>query len=271
VRLATQSGQVPIDCRSVTGRKHRLPITQAADGTEAGPASTQTVPAAPITVDVLDNACGTFAVSTAALLSARFPLISPTGHLPCPGSRVHVVDGGYADGAGMAAVSDLWAQLEPFIAAHNAGVDAGRGLVVPMLVHIDNHYQSSAASSPPSRTPELLAPLRTQQRATATRDPGREQQAGASFTVTVPGTAGLQCGVEGVTNDTGEVLLAPRTRPGLPAPLAWTLALTSRRDLDNQREQVFEVVGSPLRKALTGEGAINCPGLAAAPPDGSAP
>jgi hypothetical protein len=259
IRLATDGDGAVIDCRSMTGREHRLTIPPPADGSDSGPTRAQTVPAAPITVDILDHTCrNSLAVSTAALLSARFPFITPSGQLPCRSSRVHVVDGGYADGAGMAAVSDLWAQLEPFVAAHNARLRAAQGMVVPLLVHIDNHYQSQAALAPPSRTSELLTPLRTRQRAAATRDPGREQEAGSSFTIALPGTTGWQCDLAELTKGTGEVLLAPRTRPGLPAPLAWTLARTSRQDLDNQRADVFRNIGLPLRGALTEDRPISC-------------
>jgi hypothetical protein len=254
VRLATEKGRPSIDCRSTTGRQPRLPLTGANDGSPPA-ATVSRLPAAPITLDVVS--CGnSFNVSTAALLSARFPYITPSGQLPCD-ARIHIVDGGYADGAGTAAVLDLWAQLEPFVAAHNAQADDGKGMVVPLFVHIDNHYQSPAKLPPPRRTPELLAPPIARGRATDTRDPGREQQTVTAFAGVVPGAPAWQCDMGGLAG-TGEVLLAPQTRPGLPAPLAWTLAKTSRKDLDKQRSEVFQGVGMSLQRVLTGQMSIGC-------------
>jgi len=262
VRLATMQGPPSNDCRSINGRQPRLPLHGAAEANSSAaimsslPAATvSSLPAAPITVDTV--ACGnSFAVSTAALLSARFPYITPSGQLPCD-ERIHVVDGGYADGAGTAAVMDLWAQLEPFVAAHNAQIGNGKGIVVPLFVHIDNHYQSPAVLRPPPRTPELLAPPFTRLRAGETRDPGRRQQAATALASVVPGAPKWQCQMGGFA-EAGEVLLAPRIRPGLPAPLAWTLAKTSQQDLDEQRIKVFKEEGASLQRLLRGQSSIKC-------------
>lgn len=243
------------DCRSVSGPLDDVVVEVDKDGVQ------QRGPAAPITVDTRPMLCGqSIKVSTAALLSARFPYITPSGQLSCRGSRVSVVDGGYADGTGVAALLDLWAQLEPFVAEHNAG--RGAGLVVPVFVHVDNHYQSRAALPPAPRTVELVAPPQTDARANKTADPALEQAARSRFgTGSVPGQRSTRCLLPGLMPKDGvRVLLAPVTRPGLLAPLAWTLSRTSRDDLDQQRMNLFEPkeAGARLRDLLAGRTTLDC-------------
>lgn len=164
---------------------------------------------------------------------------------------------------------ELWNQVAPLIAEHNEGVVAAgaSNLVVPVLVVVDNHYQSSASAADPDRTPELLVPPLGKMRAYGTSGPDREQEAISLVGVAPPGTT-VQCKVPPYLPDSGDdeigrALLAPSTRPGLPAPLAWTLAASSRADLDDQREELFEdgMVGDRLRDTLSGgtANAITCP------------
>ena len=251
--LLTSVGSLS-DCRD---RDHRNPtVTLAADEGDG-----TAVPAAALTVDTATRAasCGrSFRTSTAALLSARWPYISPSGQLPCKGPRVSVVDGGYADGAGTQGVLELWEQLQPLIAAYNAKPANAAHPVVPTLVVVDNHYQSASAAARVPRTAEVLVPLDAYRRAHGTRDTDRWQQAISDF-ATVPGRPGVAC-----TNPAafaGRVLLAPTTRPGLPAPLAWTLSGASRQDLTDQRKDLFadpSDVGSKLLSLLSGRSTLAC-------------
>jgi hypothetical protein len=254
LRLTASSLSDTGDCRADVGRQATLNLEDrsvARRGTR--------VPAASVTVDTVavqsENGCkGSFAVSTAALLSARWPYISPSGKLPCADPPVRVVDGGYADGAGNAALLDLWRQLEPLVAAHNGSVQGVAGLVVPVFVVIDNHYQSRAAAPPARRTAELLVPPVTYRKASGTRSADREQEAMSAIAASLPGKPTWSCQVP--ASKRGRVLLAPSTRPGLPAPLAWTLAGSSRADLDSQRDDLFsgQGAGLVLRQMLTGSG-----------------
>jgi hypothetical protein len=242
------------DCRD---RDHRsATVTLAAEeGAETR------VPAASVTLDTATRAasCGqSFRASTAALLSARWPFISPSGQLPCKGPRVSVVDGGYADGAGTQGVIELWEQLEPLVAAYNAQSANAAHPVVPTLVVVDNHYQSASAAARVPRTAEALVPLDAYRRAHGTRDTDRWQQAISDF-ATVPGRPGIAC--VNPAAFAGRVLLAPTTRPGLPAPLAWTLSAASRQDLTDQRKDLFAEpsdVGSRLLEVLSGRTALTC-------------
>jgi hypothetical protein len=68
------------------------------------------------------------AMSTAALLSARFPYATPSGRLErCAedGARTYVVDdGGYLDNSGSMSATDLYLQTMPFIDIHNKRLPA---------------------------------------------------------------------------------------------------------------------------------------------------
>jgi hypothetical protein len=91
-------------------------------------------------------------LSTAALISARFPVISPAGVLRTPNSDGHgdrVVDGGYFENAGLTTALDLAAELK------NLGV-------TPAILWVQNDpaHSGDTASTPPrpAATP-LVGPL----------------------------------------------------------------------------------------------------------------
>lgn len=88
---------------------------------------------------------------TAALLSARFIYVSPSGAVPgCDATTpVHIVDGGYSDNNGAQSLVDLYTKaLEPAVRAYNtAHPDT---CVVPIYVHVANGYQGT--------TPTTLGP-----------------------------------------------------------------------------------------------------------------
>jgi hypothetical protein len=259
IRLTASSPAQTGDCRADVQRASTLTLDA-----RMVPGSGVVVPAAAVTVDALAVSSGpgcnaSFRSSTAALLSARWPYISPSGGLPCADPPVSVVDGGYADGAGNAALLDLWRQMEPLIADHNAQIDDDDGLVVPVLVVVDNHYQNLSEAPAVDKTSEFLVPPLTYTRASGTRSPDREQEVISALAAGLPGRPDWYCDVPG--SEGGKVLLAPVTRPGLPAPLAWTLAESSRLDLDDQRADLFadEGVGTVVRGMLTGTGSpVTC-------------
>jgi hypothetical protein len=242
------------DCRSVRERDNTLQLRNATG---------LAVPAAPVTLDTVvhlgRSTCRTsIRSSTAALLSARWPYISPSGQLPCRPPLISVVDGGYADGSGAAAAMDLWEELQPLVAEHNAEAGTSKRLVIPLFVRIDNHYTSTAKPRAPERTSEPLAVPLSKLRAGSTVNVDRKQRAAAAISSTVPGLLHTSCKRPGQPPN-GEFLLSPTTRPGLPAPLAWTLAPSSRQDLDDQRDDLFETgAGAALRDLLTGRTAISC-------------
>jgi hypothetical protein len=225
----------PSDCAVLLER----PAASARGATPRG----SLLPSAPMTSDVLDYVCegGSLRRSTAALLSARFPYVSPSGRLVrCREGRetpeaTAVVDGGYADNTGGQAILDLWARLEPAVAAHNA---AGRSRIVPIFVDLDNDYARSNPVGPVARTPQLLVPPLTAGRPDKLDERGVEQLADARFAVDLPGLTGQTCTLK-TRGTRRSVHIAPPDSPGIPAPLAWTLSDMAMDDLDNQRRAAF--------------------------------
>jgi hypothetical protein len=180
--------------------------------------------------DAVDLLCSAsdLRVSTAALLGARFPYVSPSGRLsgsscadgrsavatPCGAPcATSMVDGGYADNTGLLTIDTLWPALRRLVVAHNAVPGAVE--LAPVIVEIDNHYQAPGA---------LLS--------------GRTK---TSFeTVVPPATAfGVHGFIEGYAREQALHLagrdcvltLSPALHPGLTAPLGWALSDATREEL----------------------------------------
>jgi hypothetical protein len=240
------------ECAALAGRPS---AASEPEGERLGPV----LPTAALTSDVLDYLCdgGSLNRSTAALMSARFPYVSPSGELKrCSGGRpTAVVDGGYAENTGVQVLLDLWARLQPLVAEHNRHRDRAR--IVPIFVLVDNHYAKTARAGPVGRTQELLVPPRTAGRPDQLDDHGVEQLANATFSVAVPGANGETCQVG--TGPTQRFLrIAPTESPGVPAPLAWTLSKIAMDDLDRQRTRALAVApASTLLQVLRG-GDLTC-------------
>jgi hypothetical protein len=200
--------------------------------------------------------------ATAGLLSARFPYVSPSAELfdcvppgkptadqPAP-VRAADLDGGGAENSGLATILDLWSALEPTVAAHNADVLAqGAGedgvLVVPFLVVVDNHYATSVLPGPVDRQRELSAPTNLlSAKGTLSEQAVLEQRAQLAFSGTAPGLEGTNASVRFFR-------LAPTTRPGVAAPLGWTLSDMTRDELTAQLDTALRtkcsdaVAGAP--------------------------
>ena len=181
-------------------------------------------------------------LSTAALLSARFPIISPAGRVDCgQPAELLVVDGGYFDDSAASPLQELWARLAPLVDAFNRR--SGDRCVVPVMLQIDNAYISTAPP-PDARPRELAAPLTAFANARSAREKGAEQALGVSF-----GRRLLDDGSRPVTGTRERPLeryvqIFPRVQPGAQAPLGWTLSEPSRRSLAGQ------VQSGPNAKAL---------------------
>jgi hypothetical protein len=218
------------------------------------------VPSAAGTAEIVDYLCaGSIHRSTAALLAARFPYVTPSGRLARCGANdrfTAVVDGGYADNTGIQALLNLWTRLRPAVSAHNA---TGKGaIVVPVFVEIDNHYASPTRIAPPARTRELLLPPATRGRPDQLDDRMLEQTANAAFSGYLPGKPGWTCQV-GDGDGQRWVRIAPPSSPGIPAPLAWTLSRMAAQDLDGQRADAMD--DGPvdtLRQAISGKRKLRC-------------
>ena len=162
--------------------------------------------------------------SAAALLSARFPYVSPTGRVPfCggPPASVHVVDGGYLDGSGGMAVKELWDALANDVELWNANTEDT--CLVPYLLQIDAGYESPTVTGGDSVS-EPRAPLRGNRAARDSRSVEGRNAAALAFHGTL----------EGVARRDRYAILNLRAHPGSQAPLGWTLSADSVDELEAQ-------------------------------------
>jgi hypothetical protein len=180
-------------------------------------------------------------VVTAALLSGRFPVVTPSGVLKrCLAnqqvSTTYTVDGGYYENSGLLSLLQLWTAVAP-LAESCTGCPQGT-MVEPWIVLLDNHYRSLAARPSVPRQHELAIPLEAFALSSAAIDQTNLEQAAAlamhSFT--------------GAGNSTGQFLrIGPANGPSVQAPLGWVLSDASRCDLD---EQLSQALGSPDAQRL---------------------
>jgi hypothetical protein len=197
--------------------------------------------------------------STAAMLSARFPYITPSGQLKqCDGEgRASVVDGGYVDGTGALTAADLYEQLKPFIDCHNQAYDQTMSAacqqqrlgqpvptrrIVPLFLQIDNGYDSVAAPSAPGRPHELLLPPMGYLNAADTASAAARQRAFVAF------------------GCSAYLRIANQSDPALQAPLGWTLSPAAQSELDANLAQIPSNTLGQLHDAAT----TRCTGTTAA-------
>jgi hypothetical protein len=195
--------------------------------------------------------------ATAALLSARFTFITPSGVVNgCLGSNRHqsqeqFVDGGYADSSGLATLAGLAPGLTAAVRQYNtSAVAAARAgqpvtLVVPVTVYLGNSPQVVPSPTAPGSEPELLVPTDA---SSASGDLGtanaflqeiaQETAAGDWLPCSPAGTAAPALGCDRIRDAAGaivpaqEVLVTPQTAPRVAAPLGWVLSPASRSALD---------------------------------------
>ena len=206
------------------------------------------------THDVYDTTCGReepeddeprdLRLVTAALLSARFPIVSPAGELPgcaSPRSEIAVLDGGLIEATGAAALTDLWASLLPLVDAENRA-EGARFCVEPRLLLIDNAYQTTARHITHHGNVRQLTSMR--------------HASGAAFGSLTP--LARQASVQAVSRfveystcahadgaDVPAIAHAyPLLHPGPVPPLGWTLSSTAQESLEEQ------VCTSPTTLAL---------------------
>ncbi|MFH9726033.1 hypothetical protein ACH4M4_24185 [Streptomyces sp. NPDC017254] len=190
-------------------------------------------------------------MSTAAHLSARFAYVSPSGTMyrcvPRTGKggteakAVSSIDGGYLESSGIAALLELWAAVEPAVAAHNrrVGTPEGTGTqyVVPLLVFLDNHYSVQAPEPELVPLDELVVPLAGRKAAeVAARTTTLQQAALMRFSEPLPGLdrgAKVAAGGQPPT-DVRTFLVSPRSQPAVTAPLGWVLSDLTMSSMDCQ-------------------------------------
>ena len=173
-------------------------------------------------------------LSTASLLAARFPYVSPSGRITaCEEKGLHptwVVDGGYFDNTGASAVVEIWDELAPIVRDYNRQ-DTGICLE-PFLLQIDNHYADPPGPDPKRRTSELLVPLKAVSGVRVGQEANARQAATEAFTQPERPLVRTRNGEDVFVLRYAHVY--PRVHPGTRAPLGWTLSETSIEDLKDQ-------------------------------------
>lgn len=193
----------------------------------------------PMTADVVDYLdCGSerdVRLSTAALLSARFPYVSSAGRLEAcrkDESTKYVVDGGYLDTSGADPALAAYLAIEKAIEDYNAREPDS--CVVPYFLQLDNGYVDPATPPKSARPPnQLLAPVQTLWASTGLQSRAERARSHAAeiFTrpfETVPGQD------ESAVVGSRYARIVPTSHPGVEAPLGWTLSEESQRDLEKE-------------------------------------
>jgi hypothetical protein len=194
------------------------------------------------TQDLVDYLCHDedIKLSTAIMLSARFPVITPSGRIggslsDCEENPIQafVVDGGYLDGSGAGTVTELWHGMEDFVDTFN---ESHTSCVVPFLIQIDNGYENPSASAAGRSPTEVLVPLQSIFNSQFGRIANEREQAAIEFDrpMLLNGSPVSVYTAEGNEVRSRYARITTRAHPGIQAPLGWTLSDASFDDLRAQ-------------------------------------
>lgn len=176
-------------------------------------------------------------VATAAILSARFPVLTPAATLPCPGTKRRLVDGGYFENSGLTTVLDVVDALRDGARA------AGAALVV---LRIENSRATQdgrgARGAPPADPTEAFAELGSPIRALLATRGARGEQARASMARAVR-EAAESCDMARSMRAAGagdpgcvpvEEIVVALHPACVPIPLGWALSDAARDEMRRQ-------------------------------------
>jgi hypothetical protein len=227
--------RVPANCRAVDFVKQK-----------------RAIPAAEATSDLNDFLCDEedMPLSTAVLLSARFPIVSPVGRISTevkqadcktpiePSSDLSaaerrslapistfVVDGGYIDRTGSDAIVDVYLSVLDSVNTWNATHADQDVRILPVLLQLENGYQRAEAVAAPDRPSEGMEVPQAFFSSVSGRGPASLQASIAAFSDPV-------VGVDPAI--TRYARIAPTAHPGIQAPLGWAMSSFARDDLVKQ-------------------------------------
>ena len=179
----------------------------------------------------------TLRLSTAMLLSARFPIISPVGELTLDGASVRILDGGYFDNSGGATALDM---LRMLVKA------AGENPVNPIALFVTNEplrARGKFCEPPPDTAPDahtsladlLVTPI-------GTLDAGRQNSAEQH----------RQEFRQAVENAGGQVVELPlfRCKGDAEFPLGWSLSGAVRAQIDDKLKLLRKDEKGPYRAVV---------------------
>lgn len=199
-------------------------------------------------------------LATVAILSARFPYVSPSGRVErrCAdedqGNKVtYVVDGGYLETSGASPLVELQDKLGPIIRDYNRRPHR-RACVIPFMIQIDNGYEDDAAARATKRPVELFVPPLT---LLATRG-ARAAQAKAQAALLFDRPFG-RAELDGDLLADRYTHFVIQTHAGAKAPLGWALSQTARNALRDQLTQPKNAAALREVRDWLRPGALACP------------
>jgi hypothetical protein len=250
-------GLGPLPSPSPSGSAIPSPTPSAspdADGPKLPPA-----PGSMPTRDALAHLCENgqsrgLALSTAALLSARFPYVSPAGGLRgCEKKtkRTFALDGGIVDNSGATAVLEAWQAVSAQVAGQNK---PGATCVVPRLVVLDATRSAAVPTEADDRPPQLTAPLVSALGGFDRRSSTPVAEAAGVIRAAAE-QALIECGLADRAKAEAEnsvIVIAPHEQPGPGLPLGWTLSNETRTQM---RCQLFaaKLAGTETVKSVCNE------------------
>ena len=212
---------------------------------------------------------GNITTATAAMLSARFPYITPSGVVrSCGGKGApagQFVDGGYVDSSGLITVADLIPGLTGALRLYNAAALAQAlrappgqpvTLVVPVVMYLGNSPRPVPVNPTASLIQELYVPIDASSAATtqlSTSDTllqrvlgmlrdgmrkdevqGKKMPEYRQWLECTPDLAGCSDAIAAAekTVPYQVIFVSPRKEPRISAPLGWVLSKASRDALD---------------------------------------
>jgi hypothetical protein len=203
--------------------------------------------------------------STAAELSARFPVISAPGRIDpstvpanCKKNLapMQLVDGGASENTGLGTLSDIAPSLAAYVSEQNARQTGSekRPFIVPVILFASNYAGLDLTTNASRTKPDALIPISILKDAQAA-----EISTAAWLTRAANGYSQVCVGYAtahpGVNNDCadavsalhvmiprGVVVASPSTAPAVSVPLGWTLSGFSEAQLAVQAKQQADCV-----------------------------
>ena len=209
---------------------------------------------------------------TAALLTARFPFVTPGAVIgPCPDRlkieqrtpaywpRTQLVDGGYVENSGLATITDLAPQWLPLVRDHNikaANPANDLPFIVPFVVYLANGDQNTTHPElNQGPTSEVALPLSTYLRGgvglsqpAALLERARDLVRLPSFCQTPRDVSALAdaCGALELAMPRRVIVIDRLPQPEIAAPLGWSLSQSSRNALNDAIDaQIKARCGTP--------------------------
>ncbi|WP_395243847.1 hypothetical protein ACGGZK_17245 [Agromyces sp. MMS24-K17] len=191
---------------------------------------------APVTLPVPKQCFEDLDWASVAMLSARFPLITPAARFSsdqCGAEDLQLIDGGYAEPTGLGTVADFAPLIVSKVGAANAA-RADEPPLVPVLLYLKNSAGYDLRSDIAQVAAEPLVPFVGFAASGLQQDESAlTQRISAIFRTTRGGALGrhsmdlIEDGVPGLA-----VTIAPSTTPAVVPPLGWALSPSSMQGLD---------------------------------------